>query len=163
MNLVPLRLEQVSTDLFIITQTNYDCGQPFPTTAVSQPCAYSQFRLLSANAKDFDALSSPNEVAFPNVTFGQKISFRLRVVGRPPYDRQVNIPRAGRSKSSPARATLATLMAKEIKQFVDHERENRRPLMHLGRAITLDDLCLVEIRHVSRASIQPVIGLVTSL
>ncbi|KAM5530140.1 hypothetical protein V8D89_016196 [Ganoderma adspersum] len=114
-------------------------------------------------AKDFDALFRPEEVAFPNVTFNQKVSIRLRVAGCPPYSYQASLPRTGRIRSSPTRATLAALVAREIKRFIDHERDNRRTLMHpAGRLLTLDDLCLLVIKHVSCASIQPVIGLLGS-
>ena len=75
----PLRLELDPTGTVIIAQSDYECGQPFPTNALSQPCAYDGFSLSSAMANKFDALSGAHEVAFPGVTFGQKISVRLRV------------------------------------------------------------------------------------
>lgn len=40
----------------------------------------------------------------------------------------------------------------------DRERAIRNPLTHLGRELSIDDLVLVQVRHVSRGSIQPVLG-----
>ena len=79
MNPVPIALMQGPTSVFIVTQANYDCSQPFPITALSQPCTYQEYSLSSAMAKDFDGLFRPDEVAFRNVTFNQKVSIRLRV------------------------------------------------------------------------------------
>ncbi len=78
-NPAPLRLVQGPNGAIIVAQTDYQCSQPFPTAPLSQPCAYQAFRLSSANANNFDALSRPHEVAFPDVTFGQKVSCRIRV------------------------------------------------------------------------------------
>ena len=79
MNPVPIALMQGPTSVFIVTQANYDCSQPFPIIALSQPCTYQEYSLSSAMAKDFDGLFRPDEPAFRNVTFNQKVSIRLRV------------------------------------------------------------------------------------
>ncbi|PIL24859.1 hypothetical protein GSI_12746 [Ganoderma sinense ZZ0214-1] len=161
---VPLHLEQDPTGAFIVAQTNYDCGQPFPTTTLSEPCAYEGFSLSNAIANSFCTLSNAREVAFPGVTFGQKISVRLRLVDCPQYDHQGTVAgRVGKARSSPTRAVLANLVAREIKRFIDHQRASEHPLTHLGRAITLDDLYLMTVKHVSPASIQPVIALVLNV
>ena len=80
---VPLSFEQGPTGALTIVQTNYSPCQSLSMTLLSGPCAYQDFSLSSALANNFSALSDPKEVAFPGVTFGQKISFRMRVSPRP--------------------------------------------------------------------------------
>ncbi|EJF64376.1 hypothetical protein DICSQDRAFT_167533 [Dichomitus squalens LYAD-421 SS1] len=81
-----------------------------------------------------------------------------QVTDHPPYDHQMTVPRPHRP--CPSRSALASLIAREFQRFLDREKNEGRVLRYLGKEVTLQNLALLEVKHVSRASVQPVICLV---
>ncbi|EIW62726.1 uncharacterized protein TRAVEDRAFT_43062 [Trametes versicolor FP-101664 SS1] len=89
----------------------------------------------------------------------QKMSIILMFSGHARYSHQANILRA--RQTPPTRAQLATIVAREVLRFLTKARELGIPLQFRGHAVLgLQDLVLMEVRHVSKSSIQPVIGII---
>ncbi|KAI0767441.1 hypothetical protein C8Q74DRAFT_1370227 [Fomes fomentarius] len=142
----------------VLSQSTY--GNATSQTPLSQPVLYDGLSLCDLlRANTFTTLQEPNlnGPAFPaEVALPQKMSVRILVEGHDKYDRQVNILCA---KARPlTRAKLAVVIAKEVHRLLNRETRNSRPLQYCDRELTLDDLILYNVRHVSRGSIQPTIG-----
>ncbi|KAI0767431.1 hypothetical protein C8Q74DRAFT_957259 [Fomes fomentarius] len=140
----------------ILSQTLYTKGARSHTT-LSPPLLFGGVSLLDALREDLHDLRDPKSAAFPmELPLGQKMSVRILVNGVEKYDRQVTILHA--KNRPPTRAELAVVIAKEVQRFLDREKQNCRPLKYCARDLTMNDLTLQKILHVSRSSIQPVIG-----
>ncbi|KAI1796784.1 hypothetical protein LXA43DRAFT_575462 [Ganoderma leucocontextum] len=140
----------------LLEQSPYQGG----IVAVAQlapPLVFGGLRLGSTLRDDMRGLPDHERPAFPDfVKLSQKMSVRIHVRDRLPFEHQATLLR--RNNVGPTMGRLAMIIAREVNRFMDRERAIRNPLTHLGRELNVDDLVLVEVRHVSRGSIQPVLG-----
>ncbi|KAI0705340.1 hypothetical protein C8Q76DRAFT_750476 [Earliella scabrosa] len=139
----------------ILAQTSYNNGGS--SEGLSEAVLFDWFKLRSALDSDFRALVNPDRLAFADhVRLAQKLSVRILLLGHPDYTHQVNILRT--HGCPPTRAQLAVIIAREVNRFLKFKRDNHRTLYYLWKELTLDDLVLHEVRHVSRGSIMLVLG-----
>ncbi|KAI0738009.1 hypothetical protein C8Q80DRAFT_1209730 [Daedaleopsis nitida] len=143
---------------FILSQTPYRSATS-NALALSPPVQYGICNLHDVlfsvdgptNVTDYGHPAFP-----PTVRLCQKLSVRIAVTGHEPYCRQVTVLRTRGER--PTRVHLAVIVAREVQRFLDREKRNQRPLTFCHQELKLDHLFLLEIRHVSRGSIQPVLG-----
>ncbi|KAI0744504.1 hypothetical protein C8Q76DRAFT_789029 [Earliella scabrosa] len=127
-----------------------------PAVAYNQHCS-----LTKALEGDFSEIPDHGSVAFDDVTMAQKMSYRFQFVGYKPYSRQVTVLCVGKgAQLQPTKGSLATLAAREIKRFIE-ECENRKDAKAFP--YEFDQLVLLEIRLVSRGSLQPCIGVIRNM
>ncbi|KAI0730899.1 hypothetical protein C8Q76DRAFT_690873 [Earliella scabrosa] len=118
-----------------------------------------------------------DEPAFPaDVALSQKMSVRIlrprapplmaialsggmkQVKGHQPYVRQTNVLRGGKTRR-PTRGQLAAIVAREVQRFADREAQNGHPLQLDDKEVYPERLLLLGVEHVSRSSLQPVLGI----
>ncbi|KAI0723625.1 hypothetical protein C8Q76DRAFT_723479 [Earliella scabrosa] len=150
----------LSPTITLLPQDPYQEHCTRRTTTLSGPIEFGHMSLLDATQTRLDDYPDRGRPAFsPDIQIGQKMSVRLQFDGHRPYTRQINVGRIKRTRRSLTRGELATLVAKEIVRFIDKEKQYGTPLRLLEREVSSADLVLVKVRHVSRGSIQPEIGL----
>ncbi|TBU47470.1 hypothetical protein BD309DRAFT_951835 [Dichomitus squalens] len=73
------------------------------------------------------------------------------------WGHQATILRANNAR--PTMGQLAIVIAREVNRFLEHERMIGNPLKYLSdRELSLADIVLIEIHHVTRGSLQPILG-----
>ncbi|KAJ3542970.1 hypothetical protein NM688_g5916 [Phlebia brevispora] len=133
--------------------------------------------LRDAQAHNFRGLSSAEDR--PLEGFGVKVTYRIEWPGYGSFNRQKHALRATREKESVTRAKMAVHVAEVMKDFIQvrtvaaadkpfpdfpvvQEMESMpttEPAWRVGSGhITLEDLYLLEIHQVAKASLQPVIA-----
>ncbi|EIW62775.1 uncharacterized protein TRAVEDRAFT_17340 [Trametes versicolor FP-101664 SS1] len=128
------------------------------TTILPQEQHQTRLLLLRALLGETNDVVDRDAAAFrAGVCLPQKMSIILMFPGHARYSHQVNILRA--RQTAPTRAQLAVIIAREVLRFLTTAREGGAPLQFGGSAVELQDLVLMEVHHVSKSSLQPVIGL----
>ncbi|KAI0741333.1 hypothetical protein C8Q80DRAFT_1193788 [Daedaleopsis nitida] len=154
------------TDIMILAQDRYSNGVT-PETAPPPPISFGPMlsvqRALTASAADMDGgtqgviFPGHDEPAFPSeVKLSQKMSVRILVKGHQPYEHQTNILH-GKAKR-PTRGQLAMILGREVQRFTDRELQHRRTLRYDDRDIDPTRLLLLGVHHVSKSSLQPILG-----
>ncbi|KAH9858882.1 hypothetical protein C2E23DRAFT_24571 [Lenzites betulinus] len=123
------------------------------------PVHFYGFGLRSALDEKTGGLVDGDGAAFEEgVVLPQKMTIMLLFPGCTRYKRQANILRA-RAKP-PTRAQLSAIIAREVLRFLTQARQEGTPLRFQGHEICgLEDLVLIDVFHVSKSSLQPVIGM----
>ncbi|KAI0633239.1 hypothetical protein C8Q77DRAFT_772772 [Trametes polyzona] len=121
---------------------------------------FQGFCLQRAMEDDFDGLANGHAAAFAEwAELPQKMSVVLQFVGFARYSRQVNVLRV--RQTPPTRSQLAKLIAREVSRFLEDARSRNTPLHFGGLAIRgLEDLSLVDARHVPKSTLQPTIAII---
>lgn len=116
-------------------------------------------RLADALARNFGSLQRADDRLLEG--FGMKVTYRIEWPGYVAFGKQKHALRATREKESITRAKMAIHVAEVVKDFI----EEMAPLNTHDQAwrvgpnyITFEDLYLLEIHHVAKASLQPVLA-----
>ncbi|KAI0748941.1 hypothetical protein C8Q74DRAFT_1311538 [Fomes fomentarius] len=110
------------------------------------------FSLQRAHEEDFAGMEGRDRAAVSGERMQQKMTVRITFDGFEPYSRQINVLAAasrGNGRKQPTKARLATLMAREVKAFV-----NKNPSFPYA----WEQLVLLHVDFVSNGSLQPRIG-----
>nr|VWO98638.1 Mevalonyl-coenzyme A hydratase sidH (EC (Siderophore biosynthesis protein H) [Ganoderma boninense] len=106
-------------------------------------------------------LEGGEDTVFSEDNLSQKQSIRLHINGCRPYEKQINVRNPSNNLKSITRRKLAEKVAKEIcDDFMSRSQTIiGDPSLALGPgAKGFDRLVLIELRHVSRSSWQPILG-----
>ncbi|OJT08810.1 hypothetical protein TRAPUB_316, partial [Trametes pubescens] len=146
------------TSITVLPQEQYQTRQVM--VMLYPPIQYGGCSLQRAITDETSDLVDSEAAAFGAVvSLPQKMSIILMFPGHARYSHQANILRA--RQTPPTRAQLATIIAREVLRFLTKAREGGAPLQFGGHAILgLQDLVLMKVRHASKSSIQPVIGII---
>ncbi|KAI0797328.1 hypothetical protein BC629DRAFT_1503137 [Irpex lacteus] len=90
-----------------------------------------------------------------------KVTYRIEWPGYESYNKQKHALRATREKQSVNLAKVATHVAEVMKEFINDMKDqpSAEPHWSVGPGgIDFDDLYLLEVRQVAKASLQPVIA-----
>ncbi|KAI0743977.1 hypothetical protein C8Q80DRAFT_872349 [Daedaleopsis nitida] len=144
-----------------LPQNLYTQGQMITDELNRLPTMYfGNISLAEALGGDTPSLEGRHEPAWSeHFKVAQKLAIVFCFAGYPLYTRQVHLARRcadSRRPQPPGRAQLAHAVAKEMDRFLTNARMNGRPLQVGGREVRLNDLTLVEVKHVSKGSLQPI-------
>ncbi|KAI0748944.1 hypothetical protein C8Q74DRAFT_380944 [Fomes fomentarius] len=116
-----------------------------------------------------DALVNGTSPAFDHASsIGVKASMRFQLIRCPArrcpaHGTQVRVrhdPVRGKQYGLPVTVrAMGQLVFDELKKLLHHAAEVGEPLMHKGRLVRLDEVVLLRIEHVSRGSLQPILGI----
>ncbi|TBU33902.1 hypothetical protein BD311DRAFT_748199 [Dichomitus squalens] len=117
------------------------------------------FNLQSAIDENYDTLLGAEQLAWEaSINLPTKLAVVFCFPGYPLYNRQVTVLTAHRVP--PTRGKMARIIAQEMRKFLDKARtEYQRPVCWYGREVSLADLFLGYMQHVSRGSLQAQIGI----
>ncbi|KAL1945900.1 hypothetical protein VTO73DRAFT_1902 [Trametes versicolor] len=155
----PSRLEQrfTSSGILITILPQEQHQTRLLSVTLFSPIEFHGCSLLRALLGETNDVVDRDAAAFrAGVCLPQKMSIILMFPGHARYSHQVNILRA--RQTAPTRAQLAVIIAREVLRFLTTAREGGAPLQFGGSAVELQDLVLMEVHHVSKSSLQPVIG-----
>ncbi|EKM57257.1 uncharacterized protein PHACADRAFT_254932 [Phanerochaete carnosa HHB-10118-sp] len=116
-------------------------------------------RLSDAQARIFTGLAHADDRLLEG--FGVKVTYRIEWPGYGAFGKQKHALRATREKESITRAKMAIHVAEVMKDFIEEMTplSTSDPSWRVGeRYIEFEDLYLLEIHHVAKASLQPVIA-----
>ncbi|KAI0089612.1 hypothetical protein BDY19DRAFT_113380 [Irpex rosettiformis] len=116
-------------------------------------------RLADVQARAATGLLHADDM--PLQGFGMKVTYRIEWPGYDSYNKQKHALRATRLKQSVSLAKVATHVAEVMKDFINDMKEqpSAEPHWTVGPGgIDFDDLYLLEVRQVAKASLQPVIA-----
>ncbi|KAM5539041.1 hypothetical protein V8D89_007264 [Ganoderma adspersum] len=106
-------------------------------------------------------LEGGEDTVFSEDNLSQKQSIRLQINGCRPYEKQINVRNPSNNLRSITRRKLTEKVAKEIRDDFMSRMQTTigDPSFGLGPGTNgFDRLVLIELRHVSRSSWQPVLG-----
>ncbi|TBU47949.1 hypothetical protein BD309DRAFT_389448 [Dichomitus squalens] len=106
-------------------------------------------------------LEGGDDTVFSGDNLSQKQSIRLEIQGCKSYERQINVRNPANNARSITRRKLAEKIAKEIYDFMRRHQQTTFGDPSLGLGPGADDfnkIVLIELRHVSRSSWQPILG-----
>ncbi|KAI0637133.1 hypothetical protein C8Q77DRAFT_1207248 [Trametes polyzona] len=118
-------------------------------------------KLADALAGNVAALQGREDGVFSEDHLSQKQSLRLEIVESRSYERQINVRSPANSFRSITRGKLAEKIAREIFEYLNRcQRVSYGPPgLTLGPGTAgFERLVLLELRHVSKSSWQPVLG-----
>ncbi|GJE93138.1 hypothetical protein PsYK624_092970 [Phanerochaete sordida] len=116
-------------------------------------------RLSDAQARAFSGLAQADDRLLEG--FGTKVTYRIEWPGYVAFGKQKHALRATREKESITRAKMAIHVAEVMKDFIDEmgPLPTSDPHWRVGQGfIEFGDLYLLEIHHVAKASLQPVLA-----
>ncbi|KAI9064262.1 hypothetical protein FKP32DRAFT_1685624 [Trametes sanguinea] len=152
----------------VLPQRDYIAKRQFqPRASVIFRTANEPFiRLADALAGNIAGLLGRDEPVFSQAHLTQKQSLRLEIVGSRSYERQINVRSPAHGSSSITKGRLAEKIARELFEYL--ARYQVTPLV-VSSSITLGQgtrdfgkLVLLELRHVSKSSWQPILGVLRS-
>ncbi|TBU56839.1 hypothetical protein BD310DRAFT_822851 [Dichomitus squalens] len=115
------------------------------------------FNLQSAIDENYDTLLGAEQLAWEaSINLPTKLAVVFCFPGYPLYNRQVTVLTAHRVP--PTRGKMARIIAQEMRKFLART-EYQRPVCWYGREVSLADLFLGYMQHVSRGSLQAQIGI----
>ncbi|KAM5531679.1 hypothetical protein V8D89_014668 [Ganoderma adspersum] len=152
----PIRIQ---SDMLLLVQHPYQSGLPLEHLRTVLAIHYGWVNLQAVFSDDFGDLLDSDQLAWADdIQVPPKLAVVFRFPGYPMYKRQVTVLRA--HNQPPTRGAMARILAREMSKFLDKARtEYRRPLRWHGWELTLSDLFLIDIKQVSRGSLQPRIGI----
>ncbi|PIL23840.1 hypothetical protein GSI_13591 [Ganoderma sinense ZZ0214-1] len=115
----------------------------------------------SYTAATMAPLEGGEDTVFSEDNLSQKQSIRLHINGCRPYEKQINVRNPSNNLRSITRRKLAEKVAKEIHDDFMSRLQTMigDPSLGLGPGASgFDRLVLIELRHVSRSSWQPILG-----
>ncbi|KAH9854065.1 hypothetical protein C2E23DRAFT_914277 [Lenzites betulinus] len=118
-------------------------------------------KLADALAGNVAALQGRDDAVFSEDHLSQKQSLRLEIVGCRSYERQINVRAPANSFHSITKGKLAEKIAREIFDYMNRCQQGPfgLPRLYLGPGTAgFERLVLVELRHVSKSSWQPILG-----
>ncbi|KAI1794056.1 hypothetical protein LXA43DRAFT_155001 [Ganoderma leucocontextum] len=146
-------------EMMILIQERYESGLSLNYLRAVPPIYYDDgFNLQSAFVGDFSNLPDGDQPAWTSdIRLPPKLAIVFWFPRYPIYKHQVTVLRA--HNQPPTRGKLARIVAREMKRFLDKARiEYRLPLCCDGQELSLSDLFLIDIEHISRGSLQSRIG-----
>ncbi|KAH9946255.1 uncharacterized protein BXZ73DRAFT_95757 [Epithele typhae] len=115
--------------------------------------------LLDAMNGNLAQLLDADVSVFSGDNLSQKQSIRLEIVELKSFERQINVRNPANHTHSITRSKLAEKVAKEIFDYMKRQQSFGDPAFGLGPGTQgFERLVLLELRHVSRSSWQPVLG-----
>ncbi|KAI0745307.1 hypothetical protein C8Q76DRAFT_789708 [Earliella scabrosa] len=147
-------------NMVLLQQNRYDRGQLIPEECRIPSIHYGGHSLGEALNGDTRNLANPGGLTWPaSCKTPQKLAIALCFVGYTVHTHQVTLLRT--CGIPPLREKLAHVIAVEVQHFLNKARDvDQRPLCFHGRPLTLDDLVLLDVVHVSKGTLQPVIAVV---
>ncbi|KAI0831133.1 hypothetical protein BC628DRAFT_1352418 [Trametes gibbosa] len=118
-------------------------------------------RLADALAGNVAALLGRDDTVFSEDHLSQKQSLRLEIVGCRSYERQINVRSPPNSSRSITKGKLAEKIAREMFDYMNRHQQGPfgLPRLNLGPGTAgFENLVLLELRHVSKSSWQPIFG-----
>ncbi|OSD01677.1 hypothetical protein PYCCODRAFT_1369048 [Trametes coccinea BRFM310] len=151
----------------VLPQHDYVAKRQFqPRPSIVFRTATEPFiRLADALAGNIAGLLGRDEAVFSQAHLTQKQSLRLEIVGSRSYERQINVRSPAHGSSSITKGRLAEKIARELFEYF--ARYQVAPLVSSNVSLrqgTRDfgKLVLLELRHVSKSSWQPILGVLRS-
>ncbi|KAI0374717.1 hypothetical protein BV20DRAFT_1032804 [Pilatotrama ljubarskyi] len=118
-------------------------------------------KLVDALTGNVWHLNDGEDAVFLGEHLTQKQSLRLEIVGQMSFERQINVRSPSGSFRSITRAKLAEKIAKEVFDYMNRRQRSSfgPPSFNMGPGTRgFERIVLLELCHVSRASWQPVLG-----
>ncbi|OJT01611.1 hypothetical protein TRAPUB_7953 [Trametes pubescens] len=118
-------------------------------------------KLADALTGNVALLLGRDEAVLPEDHLSQKQSLRLEIVGCRSYERQINVRNPANGFRSITKGKLAEKIAREIHDYMNRHQSAPFGLPRLGLGpgtAGFERLVLLELRHVSKSSWQPVLG-----
>ncbi|KAI0745305.1 hypothetical protein C8Q76DRAFT_27218 [Earliella scabrosa] len=135
-----------------LRQNPYDRGQLIPAGRQLPTVEFHNFPLGDALVGNTCSLVGRGTFAWPeNFCTAQKMAIAFCLPDREPHNHQCTLRSA---KGGPPRMErLAQAIARELQDILIN-----KPYVWYGRVLSLDDLVLVRVEHVSKGSLQPVVA-----
>ncbi|PIL26937.1 hypothetical protein GSI_10075 [Ganoderma sinense ZZ0214-1] len=111
-----------------------------------------------------DALANGDDPAFsPSASIGVKASIRFELLQLPRQEmRQVRVRHGGGRGREGRPITIREMGERvfdELKKLMDHAESRGDPLRHRGSVIDIERVVLLRVDHISKGSIQPILGI----